>query len=567
MRPAKKLKSKAGEPAAAAAGPSAAGRRAPHAGALKEVARRKYAPGEGRADRRILICTREDQERRVAVVAEGRLEELYLDRVGENTLLGNVYLGKVVNVEPSIGAAFVDFGEGKNGFLHAADIVPAAGESRVADFLALGEDPAARAAGRRNDERTNIDELIQVGEELVVQVTKDGIGHKGPTLSTYLAVPGCYLVLMPNLKRTGVSRKISDTDERRRLREILRGLELPEGLGFIIRTAGEDHARQDLERDAQFLMKMWTLMCRRLQGARAPASLYRETDLILRSLRDLFTPDTVAVAVDTERHYKRCVEFMKNIMPQYVDRVALHDKPKPLFTEYGIDQEVEKVYQRKIPLRSGGTIVFDQAEALVAIDVNSGKNKEEADLEETALKTNLEAIPELVRQLRLRDLGGLVIIDFIDMVEERHRRRVERALLDELRRDRARFRMERMSMFGIIELTRQRVRPSLFVAASTTCPACGGHGTVKSAESVAHTILRRIRGELTRQRCTEIEVRLHPQMATYFQNVRRAVLLEMEERFEKLIRITPDPMLRYEDLRLAYHERPRDLETELEHHF
>jgi len=513
-----------------------------------------------------LISTRDDQESRVCVVAENRLEELYVDKVGDNSYLGNIYLGKVVNLEPSIGAAFIDFGEGKNGFLHASDVIPTVHETRVKDFLALDEENPNHEAPRRAEERKNIDEMLKLGDELVVQVTKDGIGHKGPTLTTYISIPGCYLVLMPNLRRTGVSRKISDNDERRRLREILKGLKLPEGLGFIIRTAGEDHPRQDLERDAQFLLKMWSLICRRLKGARASASLYRETDLILRSLRDLFTPDTVDVVVDEEKHYRRCLDFMRNVMTQYADRVKLYDKPKPLFTEYDLDAEVEKVFQRKIQLVSGGSIVFDQAEALVAIDVNSGKNKEESDLEETALKTNLEAIPEIVRQLRLRDLGGLVIIDFIDMIEERHRRRVERALLDELRKDRARFRMEGMSMFGIVELTRQRVRPSLFVAASATCPACGGLGTVKSAESVSHTILRRIRGEMGRQTCAELEVRLHPIMATYFLNKRRAVLLEMEATFGKVIRVTPDPLLRYEELRLAYHDRASDLAGELEHY-
>jgi len=532
----------------------------------KELTKRKYAPGEGKSGRRILISTREDQESRVCVVAEQRLEELYVDKVGDNTYLGNIYLGKVVNLEPSIGAAFVDFGEGKNGFLHASDVIPTVQDDRIKDFLALSEESKSRTHVKRSEERKNIDELLSLGEELVVQITKDGIGHKGPTLTTYISIPGCYLVLMPNLRRTGVSRKISDNEERRRLREILIGMGLPEGLGFIIRTAGEDHPRQDLERDAQFLMKMWKLISRRLKGAKAPANLYRETDLILRSLRDLFTQDTVEVVVDSEIPYKRCLDFMQNVMPQYSRLVKLHEKPKPLFTEYGIDSEVEKVFKRKIQLSSGGSIVFDQTEALVAIDVNSGKNKEEPDLEETALKTNLDAIPEIVRQLRLRDLGGLVIIDFIDMMEDRHRRRLERALRDELRKDRARFRMEGISMFGIIELTRQRVRPSLFVAATVPCPSCGGIGTVKGADSVSHLILRRIRGEMAREDCEEVEVRLNPEMAAYFQNTRRQALNEMEETFEKVIRITPDVFLRYEDLRLAFHSRARDLSSELEHH-
>jgi len=531
----------------------------------KERTKRKYAPGEGKEGRRILISTREDQESRVCVVAENRLEELYVDKVGDNTYLGNIYLGKVVNLEPSIGAAFVDFGEGKNGFLHASDVVPVVADSRVKDFLALSEKDSAKTPARRSDERKNIDELLNMGDEIVVQITKDGIGHKGPTLTTYVSIPGCYLVLMPNLRRTGVSRRISDSEERKRLREILKGLELPGGLGFIIRTAGEDHPRQDLERDARFLMKIWDLISKRLKGAKAPASLYRETDLILRSLRDLFTPDTVEIIVDSEVHYKRCVDFMRNIMPRFAERVKLYEKPKPLFTEFGLDTEVEKVFLRKIQLDRGGTIVLDQTEALVAIDVNSGKNKEESDLEETALKTNLDAIPEIVRQLRLRDLGGLVIIDFIDMIENRHRRRVERALRDELRKDRARFRMEGMSMFGIIELTRQRVRPSLFVSASIPCPGCGGLGTVKSAESVSHTILRRIRGEMARKNCAEVEVRLNPEMASYFQNTRRGVVLEMEETFEKVIRITPDHLLRYDELRLAFNDRARDLSSDLEH--
>ncbi len=535
----------------------------PPAAGTEAAAQRRYAPGEGKAGRRILISTRDDQEDRVAVVAEDRLEEFYVDRVGDDTCLGNIYLGRVVNIEPSIGAAFIDYGEGKNGFLHASDVAPVVDQDRVTDFLELAE---SGDADKRPDEKQNIDELLKLGDSVVVQVTKQGIGQKGATLTTYVSIPGCYLVLMPNLRRTGVSRKIADEEERKRLKEILQGFDIPEGLGFIIRTAGEDHPRQDLERDGEFLLKMWNVLVKRLKTAKAPACLYRESDLILRSVRDLFTPDTEAVVIDTEKHYNRCLEFTKNVMPQYADRVQLHDKPKPLFTEFDLDGEVEKIYQRKIQLKNGASIVLDQTEALVAIDVNSGKNKEETDLEETALRTNVHAIPEIVRQLRLRDLGGLVIIDFIDMSKERHRRRVERAMRDELRKDRARFRMEGMSMFGIIELTRQRVRPSLFASSTGPCPACHGLGTVKRAESVSHTILRRIRGEMTRPNCAEIEVRLFPEMASFFQNARRKALMEMEDTFNKVVRITPDAMLRYDELRLIYHERVHDLSLDLEHY-
>jgi ribonuclease E len=485
------------------------------------------------------------------------LEQLLVDLASRVSYLGNIYRGRLVNVEPSIGAAFVDFGAPKNGFLHSNDVLPAYGQPgfRAAELArakaGAGEGPEALRAvfeGENGDdgrpaERAPIQQLLRRGQEIVVQVTKDGIGAKGSALTTYVSIPGRYLVLMPSLSRCGVSRKIADEKERRRLRKLLEALTPPPEIGFIIRTAGEGRTRRELEQDLDYLLRVWESFQKRLASGPTPALLYEETDLVTRAMRDLYTPEVRDVVVDHPDVERRVREFLARYVPRASTEVKLHAGPAPLFHAYGVEVDFERTFSRKVNLPSGGSIVFDQAEALVAIDVNSGRYRKESDLEETAFRTNLEAIPEVVRQMRLRDLGGQIVIDFIDMMQPRHRREVERALRDALKDDRARVRIGRIGPFGLIEMTRQRLGPGLKTAMYAPCHTCGGSGTVRTIETAAVQILREVQAASARRRGGTIEVTVHPDVEQYLANVKRKALLDLEGRLDRGILILADRRL------------------------
>ena len=325
---------------------------------------------------------------------------------------------------------------------------------------------------------------------MLVQVIKESIGTKGPTLSTYISIPGRYLVLMPGLNRVGVSRKIVDEGQRRKLREIMNELNPPKGLGFIVRTAGLERTKRELARDLAYLLRLWKVILRRIKKAKAPTPIYQESDMIIRTIRDIFTSEIDTIWIDEPAAFERAQDFLRVVMPRFVNRLKLYDEKVPLFHKYGIEDEIAKIQRRHVPLPEGGSIVIDQTEALVAIDVNSGNFRVEDDAERTAYEMNLRAAKEIARQLRLRDLGGVIVNDFIDMREERHRRGVERALREAIKRDRARTKVLRMSAFGLIEMTRQRIRPSLKRSVYEDCPQCTGAGVVKTAESMAIDVMR-----------------------------------------------------------------------------
>jgi len=392
----------------------------------------------------MLINVAQPEECRIAIVEDGVLEELYVERAGQDNYVGNIYKGVVVNLEPSIQAAFVDFGVGRNGFLHVSDIEPqyfrqggfdpakALGPPRpnrsprreersaVGDEFAEVED---ETAGRRQNHRFSvrprfkppIQDILRRGDELLVQVIKEGIGAKGPTLSTYISIPGRYLVLMPALGRIGVSRKIEDETIRRRLRDIMLELNPPKGVGFIVRTAGSDRTKRELSRDMAYLLRLWKVIARRIKRLPAPAGIYEESDMIIRTIRDIFTPEVDAIYIDEPKAYERAKEFLQLVMPRYVHHLHLFEGREPLFCKYNLDEEIAKIHRRRVPLKSGGSIVIDQTEALVAIDVNSGSFRADDSAEETAFQMNLHAAKEIARQLRLRDLGGVIVNDFIDM--------------------------------------------------------------------------------------------------------------------------------------------------------
>lgn len=374
-----------------------------------------------------------------------------------------------------------------------------------------------------------IQDIFKRGQEVLVQVIKEGIGTKGPTLSTYISIAGRYLVLMPGLNRIGVSRKITDEEQRRRLRDILCDLKPPKGLGFIIRTAGLDRTKRELQRDLAYLSRLWQVVVRRIKKIKSPAEIYQESDMITRTIRDTFTSEIQTIWVDEQKAFEHAQEFLQIVMPRYASRIKHFKDAVPIFHRHKIEEEISRIHQRHVPLPNGGSIVIDQTEALVAIDVNSGNFRADNNAEETAYQMNLIAAREIARQLRLRDLGGVIVNDFIDMREERHRRNVERALRDAVRRDRARTKVLKISSFGIIEMTRQRIRPSLKRSVYKDCPHCSGSGQIKTCESMSIDVMRMLQLAATRDNITQIIVHVHDEVCSYLHNRKRKEIVWIEE--------------------------------------
>lgn len=541
--------------------------------------------------RQILVNAADPEETRVVVVEEGSIVDLQMTASKHANLVSDIYRGRVVNLEPAIGAAFVDFGQGKNGFLHASDVLPCYGEPDfqldqllttpvdgddwsessqpdVADELHDDDEEedgkeeegrgssrskkgkrgdakksrSNRARGRTRRPRLPIEKLVKKGQMICAQITKDAIGDKGPTLTTYISIPGRYLVLMPSLARTGVSRKIDDDRERRRLKRILQAMEIPDGMGVIVRTAGVGRTKAELKRDLDYLLAAWEDFSRRLVSGRNPAPLYQESDVAIKTMRDLFTPNVETVVVDDPEVHERVVEFTRKLMPEHEDRIELHEGARPILQSYGVEPDFEKIFSKRVELPSGGSIVIEQTEALVAIDVNSGRTREEgAGFEDIALKTNLEAVPEIARQIRLRDLGGIIVLDYIDMMRSSSRRAVERATREALRNDRARSKVGRISQFGLLELTRQRLGPGLDKLVYETCRSCRGSGRRRSASSRAQAILRRLGASLALKGFTTVEVRAHPDAVEYLKTSLSRDLERLEDESGRKITLMSAP--------------------------
>jgi ribonuclease E len=517
----------------------------------------------------MLINVSQAEECRIALLEDGQLEELYTERSSQNNWVGNIYKGKIVNIEPSIQAAFVDFGVGRNGFLHISDVEPQyfrqggydPAEVAKDDFGADvddGSDDEAEEESRSleaNDEDGNqgrrggrgrqprrkrhfssrprfkppIQEIFRRGDEVLVQVIKEGIGTKGPTLSTYISIPGRYLVLMPALGRVGVSRKIEDDVARRKLRQIMLELNPPKGVGFIVRTAGQDRTKKELARDVAYLLRLWKVIVKRIEKQAAPCDIYEESDILIRTIRDTFTEDVDTIVVDQNEAYERVRDFLDMVMPRFVDRLQHYTGREPLFHKYKLESEIARIHQRVVPLKNGGSIVIDQTEALVAIDVNSGSFRTDSSAEENAFQLNMLAAKEIARQLRLRDLGGVIVNDFIDMEKESHRRKVENTLRDSMRRDRAKTKILRTSPFGLVEMTRQRIRPSFKKSVYEDCPCCKGRGVVKTAESMSLEVWRLILMACDVTNVSRVTVRVHENVAAYLNNKKRRELIDIEE--------------------------------------
>ncbi len=520
---------------------------------------------------KMLIDAAHPEETRVAIVDGHRLEEFDYETTTKQQLKGNIYLAKVTRVEPSLQAAFVEYGGNRHGFLAFSEIHPDYYRIPVADREDLVEDhngddddgadnggsveelggdegmeEAVQEAARRRPRlkrHYKIQEVVKRRQVLLVQVIKEERGTKGAALTTYLSMAGRYCVLMPNTSRGGgVSRKITSAQDRKRLKSILSELDLPEGMAVILRTAGGERSKAEIRRDFDYIKKLWDDIRTKTLESTAPALIYEEASLIRRAIRDLYDKEIEEILVAGEEAYRVAKDFMKAMIPSHAKKVQPYrdDDGTPLFHRYKIESQLDQVFDPTVLLRSGGSIVMHQTEALVAIDVNSGKSTRERHIEETALKTNLEAAEEVARQLRLRDLAGLIVIDFIDMEENRNQHAVERKLKEALRRDRARIQVGRISPFGLLEMSRQRLRPSILEAMSQPCVTCGGLGHIPSTESAALRVLRSLEEEGLRKRSDDICVKVPPLVALYILNHKRRTLAEMEEAYDFSVVIETD---------------------------
>ena len=474
----------------------------------------------------MLINVVEPEESRIAILEDGILEELYIERFSREQVAGNVYKGRIVNIEPSIEAAFVNIGISRNGFLHVSDV-------KINRNSNNGDQSDNTGSTETNENRLRIKSLIRPDQEILVQIIKEGIGNKGPSLTTNISIPGRFLVLTPESTRIGVSRKIIDENERARLKQIIEELKPPPNLGLIVRTAGEHQTKRELLRDFNYLRRLWKVIENKEKKAEVPSAIYQESDLVIRTIRDIFSTDINEIIIDSEAVFKKIRYFLRLIMPSCVKKLKFYNDHEPLFHKYNIEREIEKINKREVRLSRGGSIVIEQTEALVAIDVNSGKYREESDPEKTALKTNLKAAKEIARQVRLRDIGGVIIVDFIDMKEEKHMRAVEKTLEASLKRDRARKKMLKISRFGIIEMTRQRIRPSLKSVIYESCKNCGGTGETETLESTCLSLMRQIKSMVNNPQIKKIEITASDVVAGYLLNKKRQKLTELEEKFSK----------------------------------
>tara|TARA_Y100001933_G_scaffold234642_1_gene255156 strand:+ start:5454 stop:8114 length:2661 start_codon:yes stop_codon:yes gene_type:complete len=489
------------------------------------------------------------EECRIAINEDGRLEELYHERASVESHVGNIYKGRITNVEPAIQAAFVDFGSERNGFLHITDLHPKffPGSSKE-QFERVGKKTPHR-------DRPLIQNCLKRGQEILVQVLKEGIGTKGPTLTSYLSIPGRYLVMMPDMQRLGVSRKVEDDDARREVRKILDELDTPEGFGFIVRTAGMGRNKTELKRDLAYLTRLWKTIDKRHKQVKV-GELYVESDLIIRTLRDLFSKDIDRVIIDHPAAAKRACDFLGIINPRAGSKVFVYNEPTPLFHRFGIEKQIDTIHARTVPMPGGGSLVIDQTEALVAIDVNSGRMRNNKDAETTAYKTNEEAVDEICRQLRLRDMGGVVVCDFIDMRDPKKRRIIESRFRDNLKNDRAKTKVLPINQFGILALTRQRMRPSLNSALFSTCVHCDGDGVIKNPESVVLHVMRQLALVIHHPEVVRVELAISPDVAFQLLNKKRKHLVLLEQKHNATVLVRVHGKTKIDDVEiLAYDER------------
>ena len=493
--------------------------------------KRKKGP-RSKKKSKILINAQAPEECRVALVENGKLEAFELESVGYETTKGNIYKGSIVNVETGLQAVFVDIGLNRNGYIPFEEIHP--------DYYGYAED------------KRNLAGLLKKGQDILVQVVKEETPLKGAYVTTYLSLPGRFLVLMPGNPHVGVSRKIEEEKERIRLKNILKQTKLPEGVGIIARTAAAKATKAEILKDLRYLSRLWNSLKKAAMSAPTPSLLYRDRELTTRFLRDYLTTDVSEIIVDHKETYERIRSFLKIIAPRQVSTLTFYHHERPLFEKYGIENQIEQIFQPRVDLPSGGYIIIEPTEAMVSIDVNSGKNIKEKDLEDTALATNLEAAEEIARQLRLRDLGGIIVIDFIDMKSKANRSLVEKRLRQSLKKDKAKTEVARISRFGLLQLVRQKLKSPVKALSYVKCPYCKGAGLIKSVESLSLLYLRLMGSKLASRHASKEEVQrlvleVPPAVASYLLNKKRAELLRLEETYQIFIQIEPKERLGAEE--------------------
>jgi ribonuclease E len=504
--------------------------------------------------KKMLINVMHPEEARVAIVCDGRMVELDIETAGKEQTRGNVHKGLVVRVEPGLQAAFVEIGQKKLGFLQMGEI--------QSEYWLWRDDIPEDQRNRR----PRIQEVLRRGQELLVQVEKGERENKGAALTTYLSLPGRYMVLMPGSDSTGISRKVESEADRKKLREIVAEIGIPEGFGYIIRTEAVGKRKTELAKDLQYLLKLYENIKEKALESGAPSLIYRESDLVIRTIRDYFTSDIDEVLVDSKDVYKQARAFFKEIMPRYEKTVKLHQEKRPIFSKYQLEEQIDLIYEKKVPLKSGGSIVIDPTEALVSIDVNSGKSTGEKGVEDTAFKTNMEAAEEIARQLRLRDLGGLIVIDFIDMRDRKHQIETEKTLKNALKADKARVSVGKISQFGLLEMSRQRIKQTINEGSYLECPHCGGHGKVKSVETMALSFLRKVHTAAAKGTIAEVNGGLPLDVAYYLLNRKKRELAQIENEYgiEVTVKGKPSFMMNQIELELIKKEKELSLEQEVE---
>jgi ribonuclease G len=494
-----------------------------------------------------MLIESDPHQTRIAILEDDRLTEIFVERHRHRGLVGNVYKGRVTRVLPGMQAAFVDVGLERDAFLYVSDV---ASDVEAIEELELGDprngdEPLAHHHNPHHP-APSIDELLKPGQEIIVQVVKDPLPSKGARISTHVTLPGRYLVLLPTVRHFGVSRRIEAETERERLLELISRLSGSNG-GLIVRTVGEEKGSEEFETDLAYLSRLWDRIRHRAAKVSAPTLLHQDLDLALRVVRDLLRPDFAVLWVDGEETYERIVEFLDQVQSSLVSKVKLFRQGATLFEQFGIEEQIEAALKSKVWLKSGGYIVINQTEALVAIDVNTGRFVGQSNLEDTVLQTNLEAVQEIVRQIRLRDLGGIIVIDLIDMVEQAHREQVFAALDSELKKDRAKTKMLNISEFGLVEITRKRSRANLERLLTQPCPYCSGRGRVKSLATICLNLRKeflRLRGRYGQQ--TELLLRVNPEVARALQQEEREILDELERTLGVRILLQSDPEIHHE---------------------
>ena len=488
----------------------------------------------------MLVNVTHVEESRVAILEDGVLEQYEIETINRTNIKGNIHNAVVENIHPALDAAFLRISGDMKGFLPMDEI----------NFKLLPQRTDSRAKGR-------IGQHLHPGQKLMVQVVREPFAAKPPTVTTYFSLPGRYLVLMPGATSAGISRKIQDDEQRERLKKMVEELNPPEGFGLIVRTAGVGQSKAELQRDLRYLLRLWDSIQKASRATEFPGLVYRERDLVIRTMRDYFTQDIDEVWIDSKDTYDRALEFVSDVMPAKAKIIQLYTGDRPLFSKFNLEEQIESIYTRRVPLKSGGEIVIDGTEALTAIDVNSKGAPRQGDAEDNATQTNMEAAAEIARQLRLRDLGGIVVIDFIDMMAARNQKKIEKAMRDAMKPDRAKYDVTRISKLGLLEISRQRIKAEKMGASYATCPVCEGYGLIKNIEPAGLAALRKLQARCLRSDFGKVQMRVPPDIAHWILNHKREDLSGLERRHAIRVFVEPKPSLLRHESEFEFFPRER----------